>query len=213
MNKFLLILLAGPLFLMGCAEQRGLTEPKDTAEVVNEQALLNNEANERTLTTLVAEIEPYVRFHDDGTWSVDPAASLSPAAAEFAREAQRSSAALLDHGVQLSRAPSSGPSSPAYAVFSSWNHQGLTRFWWGYRVSLRSATAQEIYSAWWRSSVSSAIKAFLRHFGYSGWAVGAAGTLVPAYAWTIGYVDRVGGYRGVHMNVPWSIVPTYIAPQ
>jgi len=51
------------------------------------------------------------------------------------------------------------------------------------------------------------------YFGYSGWAVSVASVMVPAYAITIWYVNKVGGNRGVYMNVPWTIIPTYIYPQ
>lgn len=213
MNRLITSLAAGLLLLAGCADHRNPAEPESSAEAVNAQAVRENEANQRVLVALIAEIDPHVRYHANGTWSVDPAARLSPSAVRFALDAQRHSAEHVAQGVRLSRNPVAAGGAPVYALATSANYQGLAFYWWGARVSLRSAVAQEIYSSWWKRGVRAAVQAFLKYFGYSGWAVNAAGALVPAYAWTIGYVDRVGGYRGVHMHVPWSIVPTYIAPQ
>jgi hypothetical protein len=180
---------------------------------VHEQAIRENEANGQRLEALIAEVEPHVRFNADGTWSVDGAANLSADALRFASEAQAASLAAIRSGAVLERLPSARVDGPSYATAPRPNQQGVAMYWWGARISLRTGAAQGISSSWQISGGPTAVQLFLQYFGYSRWVAGIAGALVPAYAWTIGYVDRVGGRRGVHMYVPWSVIPTYIAPQ
>jgi hypothetical protein len=189
------------LTIAACNDGRNPAE----AERSDEQVRIENEQNQRQLQALIEEIDPHVRYVADGSWSIASDAPLSPAAAEFARQARAASAAvMLSSGVSVTGGPS-------FAVAP--NQSGITRYWWGMRVSVRTGAAQGIGYAWRTSGGAAAVRVFLQYYGWSGWAVGAAGVLVPAYAWTISYVDRVGGYRGVHMNVPWTIIPTYITPQ
>ncbi|HEV7590359.1 MAG TPA: hypothetical protein VGO40_19775 [Longimicrobium sp.] len=192
-----------PLLLAACVDGK---TPTATADHNDEQIRVENECNQRQLEALIAEIDPHVRYAADGSWALAPGAKLSPAAAEFARQAHAASMKALAGRVQLSRS-----GEPRFTTVA--NQSGIRFYWWGARVSVPSRATQGIAYAWRTSGAPAAVKTFLSYFGYSGWAVGVAGVLVPAYALTIGYIDRVGGYRGVYMHVPWSIVPTYITPQ
>src|SRR5688572_25235192 len=69
---------------------------------------------------------------------------------------------------------------------------GIRFYWWGARVAVPSGVAQAVAYAWRTSGGAAAVRVFLASYGWSGWAVGPAGALVPAYAVTIWYVDRVG---------------------
>lgn len=175
------------------------------AERSDEQVRIENEKNQQQMEALIAEVDPHVQYAADGSWSIASNAELSPAASEFVGHARAASAAVtLSTGV-------SAAGGPSFAAAP--NQSGITRYWWGMRVSVRTGAAQGIGYAWRTAGGAAAVRVFLQYYGWSGWAVGAAGVLVPAYAWTIAYVDRVGGYRGVHLNVPWTIIPTYITPQ
>jgi hypothetical protein len=141
----------------------------------------------------------------------DGAANLSADAFRFASEAQAASLAAIRSGAVLKRLPSARVAGPSYATAPRPNQRGVAMYWWGARISLRTGAAQEISSFWQISGDPTAVQLFLQYFGYSRW--GGLRALVPAYAWTIGYVDRVGGRRGVHMYVPWSVIPACIAPR
>jgi hypothetical protein len=106
------------------------------------------------------------------------------------------------------RAPGRG--GPSFATAP--NQSGIRFYWWGARVSVRTGAAQGIGYAWRTAGGAAAGSSCSTTAGRGGRLV-RRGVLVPAYAWTISYVDRVGGYRGVHMNVPWTIIPTFITPQ
>lgn len=191
-----------PLILAACGERSTPT----AADGSDEQIAIQNQRNQQQLEALIAEVDPYVRYAADGSWSLAPEAKLSPAAAEFARQAHAMSQNVLTANAQLTQ-----PGGPRLATAP--NQSGIRFYWWGARVAVPSGVAGAIRHAWRTSGGAAAVRVFLTYYGWSGWAVSAAGALVPAYAATIWYVDRVGGYRGVFMYVPWSIVPTYIAPQ
>ncbi len=201
MKKLYLLAVLAPLTLGACNDGNNPAAPERS----DEQVRIENEQNQTRMEALIAEVDPHVRYAADGSWSIDSGARLSPAAAEFASQARAaSSAVMLTTGVSV-------PGGPSFAAAP--NQSGIRFYWWGARVSVRTGAAQGIGYAWRTAGGAAAVRVFLQYYGWSGWAVGAAGVLVPAYAWTISYVDRVGGYRGVHMNVPWTIIPTYITPQ
>lgn len=202
MKKLYLLAVLAPLTFAACTDGNNPAAPERS----DEQVRIENEQNQRQLEALIAEIDPYVQYAADGSWNIAPGAELSPAAAEFASQARAASTAVMLTTGRLSVL--GGPNFAAAA-----NQSGIRFYWWGARVSVPTGAAQGVGYAWRTAGGAAAVRAFLQYYGWSGWAVGAAGVLVPAYAWTIAYVDRVGGYRGVHMNVPWSIVPTYITPQ
>lgn len=203
MNRLYLytVALLTPLVLGACVDGRN---PAAAARS-DEQIRIENEQNQRQLEALIAEIDPHVRYGPDGSWSIASDAPLSPTASEFAFQAQAAFAAATRStgqptargGLRLAAAP---------------NQSGIQFYWWGARISIRSAAAQEMWQAWRTGGNPAASRVFLRYFGSSAWAAGAAG-VVAAHAWTIAYVDRVGGYRGVHMFIPWTLRPVYISPQ
>lgn len=159
------------------------------------------------MEVLISEIDPHVTYDTDGSWSVHPGAQLTPAAKAFVTEALSASA-----NFKTEAALGQSASTTQNALVSA-GYRDLKFYWWGARISLASGDAQGIGYSWRTSGGSAAVSQFLGYFGYSGWAVGAAAVLVPAYAATIWLVDRIGGYRGVHLHVPWTIIPTYITPQ
>jgi len=174
----------------------------------DDAALVENQRNQRVLTALIAEVDRYVAYKPDGTWAVDPSAMLSPQARQFVTEA-------LSKSDRASIAESRAGTAATFGatLANSGGVRSLTCYWWGCRLGFKTGDAQGVAHAWRTAGAKGAIKVFLGYFGYSGWAAGVAAVLVPAYAITVSVVDRLGGYRGVYMNVPWSIAGTVITPQ
>lgn len=211
MNKIVanLFIVAVAAVIVGCTSNLGPTDLPSVQGQTSGQARLTtpeigdagSNGDQEALEALIAEVDPHVVYHD-GSWSLDPNAKLTPQAQAFVTQALTASA-----GMRI-EAP-----EDVSALAVAGGVRSLTAYWWGYRIGLKSGDAQAVSLAWRTSGASSAIKVFLGYFGYSGWAVGAAGLLVPTYAVTIAYVDKQGGYRGVFLNVPWTIVPTVITAQ
>jgi hypothetical protein len=166
------------------------------------------QAAARQTQVLISEVDPHVVYRSDGSWSISPDARLSAAAAAFVQESL-AGAARTGEEPALEYERGNNSNSP----MSQSGSRSLKRYWWGYRIGLKSGDASAFKEAWNRAGAAGAVKLFLMYFGHSGWAVAAAPTLVPAYATAIWYVDRLGGYRGVYLDVPWTIIPTYIHPQ
>lgn len=189
--------------LAACSEtDQGIAAPDNQETLL----LAQNAAAQARFEALIAEINPHILYDDVGRWRIADGAQLSKTAAEFVQAAQSASA-----GQSVENPARSGVAALSYTTGGG--VRGIGWYWWGARVSLRSGDVQGVSEAWRTAGGAAAVRTFLSYFGYSSWLAGAAGYLVPMYAWTIWYVDRTGGYRGVHLYVPWSLVPTFITPQ
>jgi hypothetical protein len=169
-----------------------------------------NEANRVRLESIIAEVDPHIRYDVAGNWTLDASAHLSAEAAAFVQAARQQFAVVR---AELNSVPASTFGVSRAALYAPANQSGITFFWWGARIAMPTNAITGVSAAWRLSGGAAAVRVFLSYYGWSGWAVGAAGVLVPAYAFTIDYVDRLGGRRGVFLNTPWTIIPTYIAPQ
>lgn len=188
--------------------QTGLREQQNEQIDREARSDAQNAANKATLGALLAEIEPHVRYDERGGWSLAEGTTLSSSAREFASRASAAYAASLS----VDASPTVAQGVMLSSIVGA-NQRGLTRFWWGYRIAIPTGVASGVSDTYRRSGAVAAVRLLVGYYGSTSWVAGIAAYFVPAYAITIGVVDRLGGKRGVFANVPWTIVPTVITAQ
>ena len=99
-------------------------------------------------------------------------------------------------------------SDPTRAHYTGWS--GLR--WWGGVFSMSINAINVLDLAVSTSGASGAVKFFMKASVAASWATFVAPLLVGVWMWTIKYVDRTGGHRGVHLNVSWVGV-VIVTPQ
>src|SRR5207237_6605747 len=103
-----LALLVGGVAACNAAERS--SSPDDSTAV----QLTANASNARIVEALIAEIEPHLRFAGDGTWALDPDATLSPTAQAFVELARANMSEITS-----TRAMAPASSTANFSVLSS----------------------------------------------------------------------------------------------
>lgn len=207
------VALVGTFGVSGCGAGSRATGGDDSLSPDQARSLALNKANRQQFEKLVAEVEPHLVLQPGGTLALKPsatrAAGLSTEAKEFAESVLAKTNSLVEAGEarfdENFNVVLTGQTRANYTRWSGWR-------WWGGVFSMSTNSINALDFAIKGAGVSGAVKFFMQASVAASWATFVAPLIVGAWMWTIKYVNRTGGYRGVHLNVTWAGV-IVVTPQ
>lgn len=192
---------------VGCSDE--ITAPDEVSPAELARALARNSDNQRIFDALAGELEPHLRKGENGTWTVDTDAPLSPSARAFMEVASREMREAVPMREKIEVGPAflhlpTGDVGP--------NYNGIRWYWWGARISISSANVGALANAVRMAGVGGAVQFFVRALLAPAWVVNIVPLLVAYWMAVIAAVNASGGRRGVHIYVTWATL-IFVRPQ